>query len=184
MKFLKTACCLLAVLLLVSCNNASQTESSQAPTDTAPQKSDSSDPIVVTIDGVTRTISADKRVADEVNFDESTVRYLFREKTAKGEKARFEVDFAFSDKDSLADLPKTYDLTENPALHSIASLSFMDYEREVERSLNKRLIFNKGTITVHELSKDKIRFEFEGEVHELRNDQNKSTASGHIHVNY
>jgi len=173
----------LAVLLLVSCNNASQTRSSQATAD-ASQKSDSSDPIVVTIDGVTRTISADKRVADEVNFDESTVRYLFREKTDKDEKARLEVDFAFSDKDSLADLPKTYDLTENPALHSIASLSFMDYEREVERSLNKRLIFNKGTITVHELSKDKIRFEFEGEVHELRNDQNKSPVSGHIDVSY
>ena len=182
--FLKNVCRCLVVLVLISCNNAPTKAHSEDPIDTKTVKSNPSDPIVFTIDGVTRTISASEREADIADFDESPVRYLFRKRTAKGEKSQFEITFVFSDKDNLTDLPKTYDLTENPTLQSIASLSFMDYEREVERSTNKRLIFDMGTITVHELGKDKIRFEFEGEVYELMNNKKRSSVSGNVNVKY
>lgn len=182
--FLKNVCRCLVVLVFISCNSTTTKEQSEDPTDTKTVKSNSSDPIVFSIDGVTRTISVDEREADVSNLDESPIRYKFRKRTVKGKKSQFEIDFVFSDKENLTDLPKTYDLTANPALHPIASLSFMDYERKVERSTNKRLIFDKGTITIHELSKDKIHFEYEGEVHELMNNQNRSPVSGHIHVRY
>lgn len=147
-------------------------------------KNHTNEAIAFTVDGITRTISADEREADVANLDESPIRYLFRKRTVKGEKSQFEIDFVFSDKENLTDLPKTYDLNDNPTLQSIASLSFMDYERKVERSTNKRLIFDKGTITVHELGKDKIRFNFEGEIYELMNNKKRSPVSGSVNVKY
>lgn len=173
MKLFQTVIAL-ALLPFISCSSKSPEETAVDP-DAA---------IVFTVDGMTRTISADEREADVVNLDESPIRYLFRKRIVKGEKSQFEIDFVFSDKNNLADLPKTYDLNDNPTLQSIASLSFMDYERKVERSTHKRLIFNKGTITIHELSEDEIRFEFEGEAHELTKMENRSPVSGRIHVRY
>lgn len=183
MNLLKTLLIIFA-FTLISCNNSTQKETSENHAEPKNTKSNSKDPIVFTIDGKTRTISANEREADVVNFEKSPIRYLFRKKTAKDEKPQFEIDFAFSDKENLGDLPKTYDLTANPALHPIASLSFVDYERKVESSTNKRLIFNRGTITIHELSSDKIYFEYEGEVHELMNNQNRFPVSGQVNVSY
>lgn len=175
----------LAGALLASCaSNAQKDGSEQAVADPVEASKPSDEAIVFTVDGVTRTISADEREADAVNLDESPIRYLFRKRTVRGEKAQFEMDFVFSDKENLGNLPKTYDLRANPALHPIASLSFMDYEREVERSLNKRLVFDKGTITIHELSPDRIRFEFEGEAHELTKPDRRSPVSGRVDVRY
>ncbi|HTO35329.1 MAG TPA: hypothetical protein VLZ72_03765 [Flavobacterium sp.] len=183
MNLLKTILIIFA-FTLVSCNNSTQKETSENQTEQKNTKSNSKDPIVFTIDGKTRSISDNKREVDVANLDESPIRYLFRKRTIKGEKSQFEIDFVFSDKENLSELPKTYDLTEDPSLHSIASLSFFDFERKVEKSSNKRLIFDKGTITIHELSSDKIHFEYEGEVHELMNNQNRFPVSGQVNVNY
>lgn|SRR5690554_69091 len=174
---------LISILTLISCND-SKNEKAENLAETITIKNSNDTPIVLTIDGKTRSISADEREADVANLDESPIRYLFRKRTIKGEKSQFEIDFVFSDKENLFELPKTYDLTEDPSLHSIASLSFFDFERKVEKSSNKRLIFDKGTITIHELSSDKIYFEYEGEVYELMNNQNRATVSGRVNVNY
>src|SRR5690606_35850839 len=106
------------------------------------------------------------------------------EKSSDKGKARFEVTFVFSDRDALADLPKTYDLIEEPTLQSVASLSFIDHERKVDKPSNKRLIFNKGKITLYELNRDRIHFEFEGEVHEMMKMDNRSEVSGRVAVNF
>lgn len=174
---------LISILTLISCND-SKNEKAENLAETITIKNSNDTPIVLTIDGKTRSISADEREADVANLDESPIRYLFRKRTIKGEKSQFEIDFVFSDEENLFELPKTYDLTEDPSLHSIASLSFFDFERKVEKSSNKRLIFDKGTITIHELSSDKIYFEYEGEVYELMNNQNRATVSGRVNVNY
>lgn len=163
---------MIMAVLTFGCQNSSST---------VPSKDDA---IVLTIDGKTRTISAQDLEDDSVNFSESPVRYLFRKKLPKDEKPKFDISFAFGDKESLSGLPKTYNLTENPDLHAIASLSFFDYERKVEKSTHKRLIFNKGTITVHDLNEHKIRFEFEGEAHELTNSNGRSPVSGSVNVQY
>lgn len=183
MNLLKTLLIIFA-FTLISCNDSTQKETSENHAEPKNTQNNSKDPIVFTIDGKTRSISADEREADVVNLDESPIRYLFRKKTVKGEKSQFEIDFAFSDKENLSELPKTYDLTKDPSLHLIASLSFFDFERKVEKSTNKRLIFDKGTITIHELSPDKIHFEYEGEVHQLMNNQNRFPVSGHVNVMY
>ena len=174
---------LISILTLISCND-SKNEKAENLAETITIKNSNDTPIVLTIDGKTRSISADEREADVANLDESPIRYLFRKRTIKGEKSQFEIDFVFSDKENLFELPKTYDLTEDPSLHSIASLSFFDFERKVEKSSNKRLVFDKGIITVFELNKDKIHFEYEGEVYELMNNQNRATVSGRVNVNY
>lgn len=183
MNLLKTLLIIFA-FTLVSCNNSTQKETSENHAEPKNTKSNSKDPIVFTIDGKTRTIKASEREADVANLDESPIRYLFRKRTVKGEKPQFEIDFVFSDKENLSELPKTYDLTKTPSLHSTASLSFFDFERKVEKSTNKRLIFDKGTITIFELNKDKIHFEYEGEVHELMNNQNRFPVSGQVNVSY
>lgn len=168
------------VLVLVSCNSNPKKESTENGSVTL---SISKDPIVLTVDGNTRTIAEEDRATDLVNFDETPLRYTFRKNRSEKGKG-FEVTFAFSDRDGLSNLPKTYDLIENPTLQSVASLSFMDYERKVDKSLNKRLIFNKGKITLFELSRDRIHFEFEGEVHEMTKMDNRSEVSGRVAVNF
>src|SRR5690606_24190692 len=126
MNLLKTLL-IFCVSILVSCNNSTQKETSENQAEPKNIKSNSKDPIVFTINGKTRTISANEREANVADFEESPIRYLFRKKTIKGEKSQFEIDFVFSDKENLSELPKTYDLTGDPSLQLIASLSFFDF---------------------------------------------------------
>lgn len=50
--------------------------------------------------------------------------------------------------------------------------------------MRKRLVFDKGTITVYELNENKIRFDFDGEVNELNNLEGRSKVSGSVNVTY
>lgn len=104
---------LISILTLISCND-SKNEKAENLAETITIKNSNDTPIVLTIDGKTRSISADEREADVANLDESPIRYLFRKRTIKGEKSQFEIDFVFSDKENLFELPKTYDLTQIP----------------------------------------------------------------------
>lgn len=69
MNLLKTLLIIFA-FTLVSCNNSSQKETSENHTEPKNTKSNSKDPIVFTIDGKTRSISANEREADVANLDE------------------------------------------------------------------------------------------------------------------
>ena len=112
----------LAILLLVCCNSGPKKESTEKETELLSTKSDSKDPIILSLDGKTRTIAEKDRATDPVNFDETPFRYAFRKNRSEKGKG-FEVNFAFSDRDGLSDLPKTYDLIEDPTLQSVASLA-------------------------------------------------------------
>lgn len=91
----------------------------------------------------------------------------------------------FYEKDILDKLPITYNLPQDNYGGTIKiDLNFFDYEREVEKSMNRRLIFEDGTLTIHELNKDKIRFDFNGIAHELMNNEHKSAVSGRVNVQY
>lgn len=81
-------------------------------------------------------------------------------------------------------IPITYTLPQDHDDHVKIDLNFYDFQREVEKSLNRRLVFDEGTITVHELDRYKIRFDFEGHIHELMNDKNRSPVSGSVDVAY
>src|SRR5690554_3257036 len=136
---------LISILTLISCND-SKNEKAENLAETITIKNSNDTPIVLTIDGKTRSISADEREADVANLDESPIRYLFRKRTIKGEKSQFEIDFVFSDKENLFELPKTYDLTEDPSLHSIASLSFFDFERKWKNRRTKGSFLTKAPL--------------------------------------
>lgn len=180
----KYMCYCLLVLLFFSCKEPGADTTSDKTQTLSTPTADSKAAIVFTTDGKTRSIGTEERVGDPVNFEEPTVRYLFRKKTKKNEKPQFEVNFAFSDKESLSDLPKTYNLTEDPALQSVVSLNFFDFEREVKSSTGKKLIFDKGKITIHELDENKIHFDFEGEAHEMTKKDRRSKVSGKVQVQY
>lgn len=137
--------------------------------------------IVLTVDGKTRTINAGDREADVINFDEYPIKTLFRK---KGDGQQFEVNLNFYEHDILEKIPITYTLPEDHHDQVKIDLNFFDLERQVETSLNRRLVFDKGTITIHELGADGIRFDFDGEVYELTNDDSRSSVSGRVDVRY
>lgn len=172
----------LAGALLASCaSNAQKDGSEQAVADPVEANNPADEAIVFTVDGMTRTISASEREVDTINFAEHPIKTLFRK---RGDR-QFEMNLNFYEKDIADQVPITYTLPDDhPGNVVKVDLNFMDFEREVERSLNKRLIFAKGTITIHELSPDRIRFEFDGEVHELPNVDHRSPVSGSVDVRY
>lgn len=144
-------------------------------------KSQSKKAIVLTVDGKTRTIGAAEREADTIHFNGHPIKTLFRK---KGRDHQFEINLNFYEKDILDKIPITYTLPQDNDDHVKIDLNFYDFQREVEKSLNRRLVFDEGTITVHELDRDKIRFDFEGYIHELMNDKNRSPVSGSVDVVY
>lgn len=171
MKLIKTLITI-ALLPFISC-------SSKSPEETA---ADPDAAIVLSVDGKTRTISADSREADVINFDEHPIKTLFR---TKGENRQFEINLNFYEPEILEKIPITYTLPrDHPGTTVKIDLNFFDFEREVEKSLHRRLVFDKGTITIHELSGDKIHFDFEGQVYELMNPEKRSDVSGSVDVEY
>src|SRR5690554_5811694 len=134
---------LAAGTLLASCaSNAQKDGSEQAVADPVEANSPSDEAIVFTVDGMTRTISASEREVDTINFAEHPIKTLFRK---KGTDYRFEMNLNFYEKDIASLVPITYTLPDDHLENVVRiDLNFMDFEREVERSLNKRLIFDKG----------------------------------------
>lgn len=174
----------ISILTLISCNN-SKNEKAENLLETKTVKSISDEPIVFTIDGKTRTISANERVQDTLNFNEHPIKTLFRKKHAVKDDNKFEINLNFYEKDILDKIPITYTLPQDNFGGNVKiDLNFFDSGRKVEKSMNKRLIFEEGTITIYELSKDKIRFDFEGVAHELMNNQSRSSVSGSVDTDY
>lgn len=137
--------------------------------------------IIFTIDSHTRMINAKEREADEINLEEYPIKTLFRK---KGGNNSFEVNLNFYEKDILDKIPVTYSLPEDNLKNVKIDLNFIDFGREVEKTLHSRLLFDQGSIIIHQLDSDGIHFEFEGEVHELMNDPKRSVVSGRVNVQY
>lgn len=183
MNILKTVLTI-GLLVFVSCNN-SKNGKVENLLETKTVKSTSDEPVVFTIDGNTRTISANERVEDTINFNEHPIKTLFRKKHAVKDDNKFEINLNFYEKDILDKIPITYTLPQDNFGGIIKiDLNFYDSGRKVEKSMNKRLIFDEGTITIHELNQDKIRFDFEGVAHELMNNQSRSSVSGSVDTDY
>jgi len=182
---MKNICFLLvpSFLLLVSCGSATQenkdpTLKNNQTINTTPVSSKAA--IGLTIDGKTRTISLEERISDTFDFAAQPIKTMFRK---SGEDRQFEINLNIYDPKILSELPATFSIPEaNMPPHVAIDLNFFDFERKVEKSMRKRLIFEKGTITIHEFSKEKIRFEFEGEAHELMNTEGRSKVSGWVEV--
>lgn len=137
--------------------------------------------IVLTVDGKTRTISAAEREADDIVLDEYPIKTLFRK---KGDGQQFEVNLNFYERDILGKIPITYTLPQDHHDQVKIDLNFFDLERDVEKNIYRRLVFDKGVIKIYKLSEDNIHFDFEGEVYELTNDESRSSVSGSVNVNY
>ena|SRR5690554_1064820 len=175
---------LISILTLISCND-SKNEKAENLAETITIKNSNDTPIVLTIDGKTRTISTKERVKDTINFNEHPIKTLFRKKHEVKDNNKFEINLNFYEKDILDKIPITYTLPQDNFGGKIKiDLNFFDSGRNVEKSMNKRLIFEEGTLTVHELNQDKIRFYFEGVAHELMSKENKSPVSGSVDVKY
>lgn len=174
----------ISIFSLISCNH-SQKDTADNHTVHETVKSRSTAAIVFTVDGQTRTIAADEREMDTINFNDHPIKTLFRKKYQKNGKPQFEINLNFYEKDILGKIPATYTLPQDHPGNAVKiDLNFYDFERKVEKSLHRRLVFDQGTITIHELGKDKIRFDFKGEVYELMNNENRSPVSGSVNVNY
>ena len=183
MKLLKIVLSI-GLFVFVSCND-SKKETAKTSEETKAIKSSAGQSIILSIDGKTRAISANERVKDTINFNEHPVKTLFRKKHTVKDNNKFEINLNFYEKDILDKIPITYTLPQDNAGGIIKiDLNFFDSGRKVEKSMNKRLIFEEGTITIHELNRDKIRFDFEGEVHELMSKENTSSVSGSVDVKY
>ena len=175
---------LISILTLISCND-SKNEKAENLAETITIKNNDNASIVFTIDGNTRTISANERVKDTINFNEHPIKTLFRKTHTVKNADKFEINLNFYEKDILDKIPITYIFPQDNFGGIIKiDLNFFDSGRSVEKSINKRLIFEEGTLTVHELSKDKIRFDFEGVAHELMSKENRSPVSGSVDVKY
>lgn len=183
MNFTKTTL-LISLLVIVSCKNSNKEKTENIAETITVQNSDNA-PIVLTIDGNTRTISAKERVEDTINFNEHPVKTLFRKKHSIKDDQKFEINLNFYENDIQDKIPVTYTLPQDNSGDNIKiDLNLFDSGRNVEKSMNKRLIFEEGTITIYELSRSKIHFVFDGKVHEMVNIQKKSTVSGEINVKY
>lgn len=175
---------LIGLFAFVSCNNYN-TEKTENLVEANIFKNNDYQPIVLTIDGTTRTISANERVKDTINFNEHPVKTLFRKTHTIKDDNKFEINLNFYEKNILDKIPITYNLPQDNSGGIIKiDLNFFDSGRKVEKSMNKRLIFDEGTITIHELDQDKIRFDFDGVVHELMSKENTSSVSGSVDVKY
>ncbi|MDY0089388.1 MAG: hypothetical protein RBR78_03375 [Flavobacteriaceae bacterium] len=177
---------LIAVFIfsVISCNHSEKgltiNIADNTKVDTATNSS-----IVFTIDGKTRTIRADQCVEDVINFDDHPIKALFRKSHTIKDDNKFEINLNFYEKNILDKIPTTYTLPEDNSGGRVKiDLNFFDSGRIVDKSMNKRLIFDEGAITIYELSMDKIRFDFEGVAHELMNKEKKSPVSGSVHVVY
>lgn len=78
MNLIKTTL-LISVLALTSCNNSKEEKAENLGKTLNIQNNDDQ-PIVLIVDGKTRTISANERVKDTINFNEHPVKTLFRKK--------------------------------------------------------------------------------------------------------
>src|SRR5690554_4534890 len=105
MNILKTVLTI-GLLVFVSCNN-SKNEKIENLSETKTVKNTSDEPIVFTIDGNTRTISANERVEDTINFNEHPIKTLFRKKHAVKDDNKFEINLNFYEKDILDKIPIT-----------------------------------------------------------------------------
>lgn len=161
------------LLLLFSCGNETQENNKQQS-----EPTDNSNAIIsFTIDGKTRSISQKERVEDTIDFSTLPIKTLFRK---GGENREFEINLNIYDAEILNKLPATFTIPDANIPKVTIDLNFFDLERKVEKSMQKRLIFEKGNITIHEFSPQKIRFDFEGEAHELMNTTSRSTVSGWV----
>lgn len=136
--------------------------------------------ITLTIDGNTRTFAANQREADVVDWDAHPVKLLFRKKTGPEESPPFEINLNFYESGMLQKAPVTYTLPGDNQENVVIDLNFYDYERETKSRLNKRLVFREGTITIHELTQEKIRFEFNGKGGEMMNREVLFPISGRV----
>lgn len=172
---------IMAAFVALACQNSNSSKSESGETGTAAAESMQNAAIVLTVDGKTRTISAADREADGIVLDEYPIKTLFR---TKADNRPFEINLNFYEEGILDLLPITYTLPEDNLNEVKIDLNFYDLEREVERNMQRRLVFDTGTITIHELGAGSIRFAFEGEVHELMRDENRSPVSGSVDVSY
>lgn len=138
--------------------------------------------ITLTIDGNTRTFAANQREADAVDWDAHPVKLLFRKQTGPQETTQFEINLNFYESDIFQKVPITYTLPEANLEAVVIDLNFFDYERETKSRLNKRLVFREGTITIHELTREKIHLEFDGLGGEMMNREVLFPISGRVVV--
>lgn len=107
---------------------------------------------------------------------------MFRKATGSGETGQFEINLNVYDDGILQNVPITYTLPEANREAVVIDLNFFDYERETKSRLNKRLVFREGTITIHELTREKIHLEFNGRGGEMMNREVLFPISGRVEV--
>lgn len=138
--------------------------------------------IVLTVAGNTRTISADAREQDVIDFNDYPIKTVFRKKGQ--DDLQFEINLNLYDTNVRRKVPFTYTLPKDNLMDVVVDLNFFDFEWETENRMNKRLVFREGQITIHELSEDRIRFGFDGNAGEMLNFEEVFPVSGSVDVVY
>lgn len=172
---------MLTVLFLMSCGQGSAAKTSP---EIAGKQQAGADAIVLTVDGNTRTIPAAEFAGDTIRWHADPIQALFRKRTNNKEDKQFEINLNFYDKDIAQKLPVTYTLPDDNLDKVVVDLNFFDFERETESRMNKRLVFREGTITIHELGREKVRFDFDGQGGEMLKRDVLFPISGRVEVVY
>lgn len=136
--------------------------------------------IQVTMEGKTHSISQKDIIAKEVNFAKDTLELMFR---AEGNP--FELNLNFINSDIITKGSGTYSLTGTDNHKSGINLNFLNTERK-GRTIDRRVVFNKGTITIEKLSKNELQMTFDGEASPMMDFKNENSfpVSGKVDINY
>lgn len=176
MNILKPIVAVIILLLLGSCKE----KQSDSNADLIGTILDKDIAIQVTMEGKTHTILQKDVQWKAVDFEKDTLELMFRAKDNP-----FELNLNTYSKDVVNNENATYSLSGKDNYKSAIGLNFLNAERE-GRKIDRRIVFNKGTITIKNLSKNQLQMTFEGEAGPMMDFKNKNSfpVSGKVDINY
>ena len=136
--------------------------------------------IEVNMEGKTYSILQKDIIAKEIDFEKDTLELMFR-----AEYNPFQLNLNFTNSDIMTKGSTTYSLTGIDNHKSDINLNFLNTERK-GRTIDRRIVFNKGTITIEKLSKNELQMTFDGEASPMMDFKNENSfpVSGKVDVNY
>lgn len=134
--------------------------------------------IQVQMEGKTHTILQRDLNPNRITFENDSLQFVFYTN-----EHPFKVNFNLNNTDIINKGTASYNIPEANALKTKVDLSFFNNAREV-KSMNKRIIFRKGTISISKLSNRQLQMTFEGEGSGVMEYGKNFPISGKVNVNY
>jgi len=134
--------------------------------------------IKVTMEGKTHQIQQKELNPVNITFENDTLQFVFYTNDNP-----FKLNFNLNNTGILEKGTATFKIPETNSEHTKADLNFFNRNRDV-KSMNKRIIFRKGMITVQKLTEHKLEMTFEGEGSGITEYTKTFPITGAINVSY